>query len=204
MSALPTPNNPNFSSGPCAKRPGWTINVLNNALLGRSHRSSDSIKKIQKVIKETKDILKIPNNYLLAIVGGSDTGAFEMAMWSLLGARPVDILAWESFGRDWVKDVIDQMQIKDSRTINADYGKIPNLSSVDFNNDVIFTWNGTTSGVKVPDGNWININRSGLTFCDATSAVFAMDIPWEKLDVTSFSWQKVLGGEAQHLSLIHI
>ena len=202
MSALPTPNNPNFSSGPCAKRPGWTINVLNNALLGRSHRSSASIKKIQKVIKETKDILKIPNNYLLAIVGGSDTGAFEMAMWSLLGARPVDILAWESFGRDWVKDVIDQMQIKDSRTINADYGKIPNLSSVDFNNDVIFTWNGTTSGVKVPDGNWININRSGLTFCDATSAVFAMDIPWEKLDVTSFSWQKVLGGEAQHGMLV--
>ena len=174
MSALPTPNNPNFSSGPCAKRPGWTINVLNNALLGRSHRSSASIKKIQKVIKETKDILKIPNNYLLAIVGGSDTGAFEMAMWSLLGARPVDILAWESFGRDWVKDVIDQMQIKDSRTINADYGKIPNLSSVDFNNDVIFTWNGTTSGVKVPDGNWININRSGLTFCDETSAVPGM------------------------------
>jgi len=202
MSSLSIPNNPNFSSGPCAKRPGWTNNVLDHALLGRSHRSSDSLKKIQKVIKETKNILRIPNNYLLAIVGGSDTGAFEMAMWSLLGAKPIDILAWESFGRDWVKDVIDQLQIKNSRVIDADYGKIPDLSSVNFNNDVIFTWNGTTSGVKVPDGNWINTNRSGLTFCDATSAVFAMDIPWKKLDVTSFSWQKVLGSEAQHGMLV--
>jgi len=202
MSSLSVPKNPNFSSGPCAKRPGWTNNILDQALLGRSHRSKDSLKKIQKVIKETKDILKIPNDYSIAIVGGSDTGAFEMAMWSLLGAKPIEILAWESFGRDWVKDVIDQLQLKDTKLIDADYGKIADLSSVNFNNDVIFTWNGTTSGVKVPNGDWINSNRSGLTFCDATSAVFAMDVEWDKLDVTSFSWQKVLGGEAQHGILV--
>ena len=202
MPSLTIPNNPNFSSGPCTKRPGWTSNVLNHALLGRSHRSSESLKKIQKVISETKEILNIPSNYLLAIVGGSDTGAFEMAMWSLLGAKSIDILAWESFGRDWVKDVIDQLQINNNRLIDADYGEISDLSSVNFNNDVIFTWNGTTSGVKVPNGDWISSNRSGLTFCDATSAVFAMNIPWDKLDVTSFSWQKVLGGEAQHGMLV--
>tara|TARA_A100001037_G_scaffold108782_1_gene99023 strand:+ start:2086 stop:3267 length:1182 start_codon:yes stop_codon:yes gene_type:complete len=202
MAILDLPSNPNFSSGPCAKRPGWTSSNIDNALLGRSHRSKDCLLKIQKVITETKDILNIPKDYKIAIVGGSDTGAFEMAMWSLLGLKPIDILAWESFGRDWVKDVIDQLKIPNTSLIEADYGKLPDLESVNFENDVIFTWNGTTSGVKVPNGDWISPNRMGLTLCDATSAVFAMEIPWKKLDVTSFSWQKVLGGEAQHGILV--
>ena len=202
MAILDLPSNPNFSSGPCAKRPGWTSSNIDNALLGRSHRSKDCLLKIQKVITETKDILNIPKDYKIAIVGGSDTGAFEMAMWSLLGLKPIDILAWESFGRDWVKDVIDELKIPNTSLIEADYGKLPDLESVNFENDVIFTWNGTTSGVKVPNGDWISPNRIGLTLCDATSAVFAMEIPWKKLDVTSFSWQKVLGGEAQHGILV--
>jgi len=202
MAILDLPSNPNFSSGPCAKRPGWTSSNIDNALLGRSHRSKDCLLKIQKVITETKDILNIPKDYKIAIVGGSDTGAFEMAMWSLLGLKPIDILAWESFGRDWVKDVIDELKIPNTSLIEADYGKLPDLESVNFENDVIFTWNGTTSGVKVPNGDWISPNRMGLTLCDATSAVFAMEIPWKKLDVTSFSWQKVLGGEAQHGILV--
>ena len=202
MPSLKLPNNPNFSSGPCAKRPGWDGKFINKALLGKSHRNTQSVLRIQTVIKNIKSLLNIPNEYEVGIVGGSDTGAFEMALWSLLGNKPINILAWESFGRDWVKDVINQLQIKDTKVIEADYGYLPDLSSVNFNNDVIFTWNGTTSGVKVPNGKWIRNDRSGLTFCDATSAVFAMDLPWNKLDVTSFSWQKVLGGEAQHGVLI--
>ncbi len=198
MPSLKLPNNPNFSSGPCAKRPGWDGKFIHKALLGKSHRNTQSVLRIQAVIENIKSLLNIPNEYKVAIVGGSDTGAFEMALWSLLGNKPINILAWESFGRDWVKDVINQLQIKDTKIIDADYGYLPDLSSVNFNNDVIFTWNGTTSGVKVPNGKWIKNDRSGLTFCDATSAVFAMDLPWNKLDVTSFSWQKVLGGEAQH------
>jgi len=202
MPSLKLPNNPNFSSGPCAKRPGWDGKFINKALLGKSHRNTQSILRIQTVIKNIKSLLNIPNEYEVGIVGGSDTGAFEMALWSLLGHKPINILTWESFGRDWVKDVIDQLQIKKTKIIDADYGYLPDLSSVNFNNDVIFTWNGTTSGVKIPNGKWIKKNRSGLTFCDATSAVFAMDLPWSKLDVTSFSWQKVLGGEAQHGVLV--
>ena len=202
MPSLKLPNNPNFSSGPCAKRPGWNGKFIDKALLGKSHRNTESVLRIQTVIKNIKSLLNIPNEYEVGIVGGSDTGAFEMALWSLLGYKPINILAWESFGRDWIKDVINQLQIKDTKVIEADYGYLPDLSSVNFNNDVIFTWNGTTSGVKVPNGKWIRNDRSGLTFCDATSAVFAMDLPWNKLDVTSFSWQKVLGGEAQHGVLI--
>ena len=202
MNSLKLPNNPKFSSGPCAKIPNWNASFLNNALLGRSHRAPVSVKRIQELINMTKSILNIPNNYHVAIVGGSDTGAFEMAMWSLLGKNGVDILAWDSFGRDWVSDIIEQLQIKNTKLIDADYGYLPDLEKVNFNNDVVFTWNGTTAGVKVPNGDWIDENRSGLTLCDATSAVLAMDLPWSKLDVTTFSWQKVLGGEAQHGILV--
>ncbi len=198
MNSLKLPNNPKFSSGPCAKIPNWDASFLNNALLGRSHRAPVSVNRIQELINMTKLILNIPNNYHVAIVGGSDTGAFEMSMWSLLGKNGVDILAWDSFGRDWVTDIIEQLQIKNTKLIDADYGYLPDLEKVNFNNDVVFTWNGTTAGVKVPNGDWIDENRSGLTLCDATSAVLAMDLPWSKLDVTTFSWQKVLGGEAQH------
>ena len=202
MNSLQLPNNPKFSSGPCAKIPNWNASFLNNALLGRSHRAPVSVKRIQELINMTKSILNIPNNYHVAIVGGSDTGAFEMAMWSLLGKNGVDILAWDSFGRDWVSDIIEQLQIKNTKLIDADYGYLSDLEKVNFNNDVVFTWNGTTAGVKVPNGDWIDENRSGLTLCDATSAVLAMDLPWSKLDVTTFSWQKVLGGEAQHGILV--
>ena len=198
MNSLQLPNNPKFSSGPCSKIPNWDASFLNNALLGRSHRAPVSVKRIQELLNMTKSILNIPNNYHVAIVGGSDTGAFEMSMWSLLGKNGVDILAWDSFGRDWVTDIIQQLQIKNTKLIDADYGYLPDLEKVNFNNDVVFTWNGTTAGVKVPNGDWIDENRSGLTLCDATSAVLAMDLPWSKLDVTTFSWQKVLGGEAQH------
>ena len=193
MATLDLPSNPNFSSGPCAKRPGWNSSNLDNALLGRSHSSKDCLLKIQKVITEKKSILNIPEDYKIAIVGGSDTGAFEMAMWSLLGLKPIDILAWESFGRDWVKDVIDQLKIPNTSLIEADYGKLPNLNSVNFENDVIFTWNGTTSGVKVPNAECIPDAREGLTICDATSAIFAMPIDYQKCDVLTWSWQKVLG-----------
>ena len=192
------PINPNFSSGPCSKRPGWSINVLSNATLGRSHRSKEALEKIQKVINLSREILSIPNNYYIAIVPASDTGAIEMAMWSLLGKRGVEVLAWESFGKVWVNDIINQLQIKNTRKLIADYGNIPDLELVNFNNDVVFTWNGTTSGVCVPNGKWIPHERKGLTICDATSAVFSMRLPWNKLDVTTYSWQKVLGGEAQH------
>ena len=202
MNSLKLPSNPKFSSGPCSKIPNWDASFLNNAVLGRSHRSPICVNRIQKLISETKSILKIPKDYEVAIVGGSDTGAFEMAMWSLLGKKGIDILAWDAFGRDWVTDVVDQLQIKNTNLIDADYGFLPDLSKVDFNNDVIFTWNGTTAGVKVPNGDWIKDDRKGLTLCDATSAVLAMDIAWNKLDVTTFSWQKVLGGEAQHGILV--
>ncbi len=192
------PSYPFFSSGPCAKRPGWNTTALSGAILGRSHRSKIALDKISNVINLTKEILNIPDNYLVGVVPASDTGAIEMLMWSMLGHKPVEVLAWESFGLDWVKDVTEQLKIDNSTTYEAEYGSIVNLDKINFNNDVIFTWNGTTSGVKVPDGLWIDDNRKGLTFCDATSAVFSMDMPWDKLDATTFSWQKVLGGEAQH------
>ena len=196
------PNNPNFSSGPCAKRPGWDVNNLTSASVGRSHRSKPCKSKIQEVCNLSRSILKLPDNYHVAIVPGSDTGAIEMAMWSMLGERPIDILSWESFGEGWVTDVVKQLKLTEVNKITSDYGKIPNLEKVDFDKDVIFTWNGTTSGVCVPNAEWIKSDRMGLTFCDATSAVFAMDLDWSKLDVITYSWQKVLGGEAQHGMLI--
>lgn len=192
------PNNPNFSSGPTTKRPKWSLSNLESALLGRSHRSLDCKLKLQEVITRTKKILNLPEDYLLGIMPGSDTGSLEASLWCLLGARGVDVLAWENFGKDWVIDVVDQLKIKDLNVHEADYGKLPDLSKVSFNNDVIFTWNGTTSGVKVPNGDWIPSNREGLTICDATSAIFAMPIDYEKCDVLTWSWQKVLGGEAAH------
>ena len=202
MPSLELPGNPNFSSGPCAKRPGWKISVLNKALVGRSHRSKESVKKIQKILTELRSILVIPKDYEVALVGGSDTGAFEMAMWNLLGYKSVEVLAWESFGKDWILDIVEQLKIKDAKLIQSDYGQLPDLKNINFENDVVFTWNGTTSGVKIPNGNWIPDTRKGLTLCDATSAVLAMSLPWKKLDVVTFSWQKVLGGEAQHGILV--
>jgi phosphoserine aminotransferase len=192
------PKSPNFSSGPCAKRPGWNVEVLNNALLGRSHRSRLGRERLKEVITRTKSILGIPETYICGIVPASDTGAIELAMWSLLGARGVDMVAWESFGSSWVTDVQKQLKLSDCRSIKADYGVLPDLSQIDCDRDVVFTWNGTTSGVKTPNGDWIPDNRQGLTIADATSAVFAMDIPWSKLDVVTWSWQKVMGGEAAH------
>lgn len=192
------PSLPHFSSGPCAKRPGWSVSNLENACVGRSHRSADGRAKLAEVIERSKKILGVPADYRLGIVPASDTGAVEMALWSLLGERPLDILAWESFGQEWVKDVVDELKLPDTRLLKAPYGSLPDLDQVDFSHDVVFLWNGTTSGVRVPHGDWIDDNRQGLTICDATSAVFAMDIPWEKLDVVTYSWQKVLGGEAQH------
>ena len=192
------PDNPNFSSGPTTKRPGWTTTHLQFALLGRSHRSPECKAQLKEVIEKSKKILSLPNNYLLGIMPGSDTGALEAAMWCMLGERGVDILAWENFGKDWVKDVVDQLQIENRNVHEADYGALPDLSKVNFTNDVIFTWNGTTSGVKVPNGDWIPSERKGLTICDATSAIFAMPIDYEKCDVITWSWQKVLGGEAAH------
>ncbi|MDI1226672.1 MAG: phosphoserine transaminase [bacterium] len=189
---------PNFSSGPCAKRPGWTPDVLKGAPTGRSHRASIGVKKLAEVIEKSKAILGMPADYRLAIVPGSDTGAIEMAMWSLLGARGVDVLGWEVFGKMWIIDVTKQLKLSDVRTFDAPFGGIPDLSQVDTDRDVVFTWNGTTSGVKVPNGDWIKSDRQGLTICDATSAVFAMELPWDKLDVVTWSWQKVLGGEAAH------
>ena len=187
-----------FSSGPCAKRPGWSVSHLQNACVGRSHRSEDGRSKLAEVIERSKKILGIPADYRLGIVPASDTGAVEMALWSLLGQRPVDILAWESFGQEWVKDVLDELKLPDVQLLKASYGTLPDLESVDFSHDVVFLWNGTTSGVRVPNADWIKDDRQGLTICDATSAVFAMDVPWDKLDVVTYSWQKVLGGEAQH------
>ncbi|MEM7617271.1 MAG: phosphoserine transaminase, partial [Pseudomonadota bacterium] len=195
---LPKPNNPNFSSGPCAKRPGWNLQALHDAPFGRSHRAKISKTKIQQVINQSKEILQIPDDYLVGIVPASDTGAFEMAMWTMLGQRAVDVLAWESFSSDWATDIIKQLKIEDHRLMEANYGEIVDFSKVDCDRDVVFVWNGTTSGVKVPNADWISDNRQGLTLCDATSAVFAMDMPWQKLDVVTYSWQKVMGGEAAH------
>jgi phosphoserine aminotransferase len=191
-----------FSSGPCAKRPGWSVGALGDALVGRSHRAKPGKQRLVDVIEATRRILGIPADFRIGIVAGSDTGAIELALWSLLGARPVDVLAWESFGKDWVTDVVKQLKLKDVRTFEADYGALPALGQVDFGHDVVFTWNGTTSGVRVPNGDWIAADRQGLTLCDATSAAFAMALPWDRLDVTTFSWQKVLGGEAQHGMLV--
>ncbi|MCF6215670.1 MAG: phosphoserine transaminase [Emcibacter sp.] len=198
MKPLQKPANPLFSSGPCAKRPGWTIDNLKNAPLGRSHRAKIGKSRLKQAIDLTAAILGLPEGYRVGIVPGSDTGAVEMALWSLLGARGVDMLAWESFGAGWITDVAKQLKLDDIRTLTADYGDLPDLSKVDPARDVVFTWNGTTSGVKLPNADWISDDRAGLTICDATSAAFAMDLPWEKLDVTTFSWQKVLGGEAAH------
>lgn len=192
------PANPLFSSGPCAKRPGWSPDVLAAAALGRSHRAKEPKARLAAVIDQSRAILGMPDDYLLGIVPASDTGAVEMALWSLLGPRGVDLLAWESFGAGWVSDVVKQLKLSDVRTIEADYGALPDLTQVDPARDVVFTWNGTTSGVRVPDGDWIADDRAGLTICDATSAAFAMELPWPKLDVVTWSWQKVLGGEAQH------
>lgn len=196
------PNCANFSSGPCAKRPGWTLEALKSAALGRSHRSKLGKAKLADVIERTRKVLAIPADYRIGIVPASDTGAVEMAMWSLLGARGVDLLSWESFGDGWVTDAVKQLKLKDARTLKAGYGALPDLKSVDFDNDVLFTWNGTTSGVRVPNGDWIPADRKGLTICDATSAAFAMKLPWDKVDVTTWSWQKVLGGEGQHGMLV--
>ena len=192
------PASPLFSSGPCAKRPGWTIENLKKAPLGRSHRAAVGKTRLKDAIDKTHALLSLPDDYRVGIVPGSDTGAVEMALWSLLGARGVDMLAWESFGSGWITDVTKQLKLNDVRKIEAPYGELPDLTQVDPARDVVFTWNGTTSGVKVPNGDWIADNRAGLTICDATSAAFAMDLPWEKLDVTTFSWQKVMGGEGAH------
>ena len=196
------PGNIRFSSGPCAKRPGWSLENLGNAFLGRSHRAKEGKARLKLAIDKTKALLGLPPGYVCAIVPASDTGAFEMAMWTMLGARGVDALAWESFGKGWVTDTAKQLKLKDLRVIEAEYGHLPDLSKVDFERDVLFTWNGTTSGVRVPNADWIPAKRSGLTFTDATSAVFAQKIDWAKVDVATFSWQKVLGGEAAHGMLI--
>jgi phosphoserine aminotransferase len=196
------PRVPHFSSGPCAKRPGWNLQNLKDALVGRSHRSKPGKAKLKRAIELTREALLVPANYKIGIVPASDTGAVEMALWSLLGARPVDLLAWESFGEGWVTDVVKQLKLKDTRVIKAPYGELPNLTQVDFSHDVVFTWNGTTSGVRVPDGDWIPADRAGLTICDATSAAFAQNLDFAKLDVVTYSWQKVLGGEAAHGMLI--
>jgi phosphoserine aminotransferase len=198
--AKPTrlPARPHFSSGPCAKRPGWSPEALAGAWLGRSHRAKGGAAKLAEVIDRSRTVLGMPADYRLAIVPGSDTGAVEMALWSLLGPRGVDMLAWESFGQEWVSDVTKQLKLDDVRVLDAEYGALPDLSAVDWTRDVVFTWNGTTSGVRVPDGSWIPDDREGLAICDATSAAFAMVLPWEKLDVVTWSWQKVLGGEGAH------
>lgn len=196
------PTVPNFSSGPCAKRPGYDVSALKLDTLGRSHRSSVGKKALALACTESARLLGLPDGYRVAVVPGSDTGAIEMAMWSLLGPRGIDVLEWESFSAGWVTDIVKQLKLPQVNVIKSDYGDLPDLSSVDFSNDVVFVWNGTTSGVRVPDGDWIPGDRAGLTLCDATSAVFAMDMPWDKLDVVTYSWQKVLGGEGGHGMLI--
>jgi len=192
------PARPFFSSGPCAKRPGWSPEVLRDALVGRSHRSKPGKQKLKDAIDRTKRLLGMPENYRLGIVPASDTGAVEMTLWSMLGARPVDLFAWESFSEDWVTDAVKQLRLPNTRLFKAVYGELPDLTQYLPGNDAVFVWNGTTSGVKVPGGDWIPASRDGLTICDATSAAFAMELPWDKLDVVTFSWQKALGGEAAH------
>ncbi len=192
------PANPNFSSGPCTKHPGWSPAVLSGALTGRSHRSSEGRARLAAVIADTRALLGLPPDYRLAIMPGSDTGAFEMALWSLLGARPVDVLAWEAFGKLWLNDIVTELKLGGVRTLEAGYGELPDLNAIDPGHDVVFTANGTTSGVRVPDYSWISPSRRGLTICDATSAVFAQEIDWQKIDCLTFSWQKALGGEAGH------
>lgn len=196
------PANPRFSSGPCAKIPGWTPDTLKSAFLGRSHRAGDGKLRLKRAIDLTREVLQVPDDYLIGIVPASDTGAVEMAMWSLLGERGVDMLAWESFGEGWVTDAVKQLKLTDVRLIKAGYGELPDLAQVDFDRDVVFTWNGTTSGVRVPDGDFIPAGRAGLTICDATSAAFAQRLDFSKLDVVTYSWQKVLGGEGGHGMLI--
>ena len=196
------PANPNFSSGPCSKRPGYSVDALDISTLGRSHRSTIGKKALARACADTAELLNLPEGYRVGVVPASDTGAVEMALWSLLGAKPVDIFAWESFGEGWVGDITNQLKLDNITTHRADYGLLPDLSLANPEHDTVFTWNGTTSGVKVVDGEWISDERSGLTICDATSAVFAMELPWHKLDVVTFSWQKVLGGEGAHGMLI--
>ena len=206
MTNLPKPGlrpaNPNFSSGPCTKRPGWSLAALQDAALGRSHRAKIGKSKLLAAIELTREVLKVPDSHLIGIVPASDTGAVEMALWSLLGERGVDMVAWESFGSGWVSDVVKQLKLKDARSFDAPYGELPDLTQLDFDRDVVFTWNGTTSGVRVPNGDFIPADRKGLTICDATSAAFAQRLDFDKLDVVTFSWQKVLGGEAAHGMLI--
>ena len=192
------PKNPNFSSGPCAKRPGWNIQNLKTDSLGRSHRAKLPKQRLAEVINLSKELLNIPSDYKVGIIAGSDTGAIEAAMWSLLGKTGVEVLAWESFGSDWVKDIKEQLKIKNLTIHQSDYGDLPDFQKINFDNDIVFNWNGTTSGVCLPNADWITDNRKGLTICDATSAVFAMEMDWHKLDVITWSWQKVLGGEAAH------
>jgi phosphoserine aminotransferase len=192
------PQNPNFSSGPCAKRPNWSLDALKDTPIGRSHRAKVGKNKLKKAIDLTREVLNVPKDYRIGIVPGSDTGAFEMAMWSLLGARGVDVVAWESFGEGWVTDVVKQLKLDNVRTIKAPYGQLPDLASLNFDNDVVFTWNGTTSGVRVENADFIPVNRQGLTLCDATSSAFAQMMDFTKLDVVTFSWQKVMGGEGAH------
>ena len=200
---LVKPRVPNFSSGPCAKRPGWSLKNLSNAALGRSHRAKTGKAKLKQAIDLTREILQVPADYLIGIVPASDTGAYEMAMWTMLGVRPVTMVAWESFGEGWITDAVKQLKLADCEAVIAPYGELPNLKKLDTRHrDICFTWNGTTSGVRVPDADWIAADREGLTFCDATSAAFAQNLDWAKLDVTTFSWQKALGGEAAHGMLI--
>ncbi|MDH3702355.1 MAG: phosphoserine transaminase [Alphaproteobacteria bacterium] len=199
---LERPARPFFSSGPTAKPPGWTPDVLRDALLGRSHRAKEGIARLQEVIDRTRNLLSIPADFRIGIVPASDTGAIEMALWSLLGPRPVDVLSWENFGSMWVTDVVDQLKLKDTRVFEAPYGELPDLSAIDQDRDRVFVWNGTTSGVCLPDGDWIGVDRGGLTLCDATSAVFAIPLPWDKLDAVTWSWQKAMGGEGAHGMLV--
>jgi phosphoserine aminotransferase len=204
MASKPTtrPRVPHFSSGPCAKRPGWSLQALSGALVGRSHRSRAGAAALKRAIDLTRDVLRVPDDFRIAVVPASDTGAVEMALWSLLGPRGVDVLTWESFGEGWVTDVTKQLKLDDVRVLKAPYGELPDLAKVSPARDVIFTWNGTTSGVRVPDGEWIAADREGLTICDATSAAFVQPLPFDKLDVVTFSWQKALGGEAAHGMLV--
>jgi len=202
MKPTKKPANPNFSSGPCSKRPGYDVNNLDLSSLGRSHRAVVGKSALNRACLETAEILGLPEGYLVGVVPASDTGAFEMAMWSLLGAKDVDVFSWESFGQGWVTDIIKQLKLENVNNFGADYGRLPDLSQANADHDIVFTWNGTTSGVRVPHADWIASDRTGLTICDATSAVFAMSLPWEKLDVVTYSWQKVLGGEGAHGMLI--